>query len=117
LIGVARAFLIETIAKAAIARAVAALPFLGWPVIGPLFSWGVTLAMQKWIYEPVRDTIVLADIARVNFEKVSEFDKAYLKVRLIDKSEVSREQKRKTLDEAHDNLVELARYRVRSVAA
>jgi hypothetical protein len=108
-----RAFLLDVLAKAAIARAVAALPFLGWPIIGPIFAWGVNW-IAKYMYEGVRDEINLADIARVNFERQDVFDAQFLKVKLVNAQVGSTfEQKAKVVNEAHDALDKFALYQRR----
>lgn len=108
--------MIDVLVKAAITRAVAALPFLGWPIIGPAFSWLVTTFMVKFVYEPIANEIILRDIARENFENQAEFDKAFFKVKLIDKGTSTREQRLKVINEAHESLDKFALYRLRAAA-
>jgi hypothetical protein len=115
-VGIVRGFLLDVLVKAAVTRAVTAVPFLGWPVVGPLFAWGLEYVLKRFVYEPLRDELVLADIASVNFVNAGEFQKAYLKVKLIDKT-LPQAEKAKALNDAHQALDNLALYQRRTMPA
>lgn len=63
----------------------------------------------RWMYGEVRDTVALADIARTKFENRTEFDRAFLGIKLMEQNS-SIEQKKKALADAHEKLEKLAKY-------
>jgi hypothetical protein len=100
-------------------RIVTALPFLasGWaaPLLWAI-STGLNWAVTKYIYTPAHDEIILRDIARVNFVNQGEFDKAFLAVKLADKSQLSFDAKVKAVQDAHTALDNLALYQRRTLS-
>lgn len=93
-------------------RIVAWLPFLASPWAAPLYGiiqWGLEQIIVKFIYTPIHDEIVLRDVARQNFVNLAEFDKAFLKVKLIEKSP-NYDERVKAVEDAHKALDNLALY-------
>lgn len=91
-----------------------ATPFLGWlglPIINPVFSWAVTFALSKWVYTPIREEITLREIARQNFVNQQEFERAFLKVKLVENT-ADIETRRKVIQDAFSALDNLALYRI-----
>lgn len=80
----------DTIVKAAIKRLFLMVPFLGWGPIGILVSY----LIQKFAdmaYEEGKEAVILSTIKFKNEMHQNEFDKAFLKLKYIEKTATPKE--------------------------
>ena len=75
------------------------MPFLGWPIIGPLFGWGVSWLAGKF-FDEAKDQAEMYIIASRNVVDRIAFDNEFIKLSILAKSNPSEEQKHEALQKA-----------------
>jgi hypothetical protein len=101
--------------KGAVTKIVATLPNFLQPILSPVVTYALSWVLTKYVYTPIKDEIILADIARINFENQAEFDKAFLRVKLMAGMNIPNEEKIKVVVNAFQHLETVAKYQRRTV--
>lgn len=85
-----KVLLFDTLIKAAIKRLFIMVPFLGWGPIGIVVSFLVQ-KFADMAYEECKESLIMSTIKFKNEHHQAEFDKAFLKLKHIEKTATQKE--------------------------
>jgi len=106
--GKIRAIFFKEVVGTVIAKAVAAAPFLGLPVIGPIFSWIVGWLAGKFYEEAKLRGVFLAIDLNENRKAVA-YERAVAEFREVLKNPLDQDEKKKAEEKYRATLRELIR--------